>query len=64
MNLSELMGNMVKWGELSDEQQVKAITDLAEKEQIDPIDAWCWIRDGREPAALEEKRATQKYTSL
>jgi hypothetical protein len=64
LNLSDVMGNMPKWNDLSDAQQIKCIADLAEAESIDPIDAWCWIRDGKAPAAVEEKRATAKFTSL
>lgn len=64
LNLSDVMGNMPKWNDLSDAQQIKCISDLAEAESIDPIDAWCWIRDGKAPAAVEEKRATAKFTSL
>lgn len=64
LNLSEVMGNMTKWNDLSDADQVKAISDLAEAKGIDPIDAWCWIRDGKAPAAVEEREATKKFTSL
>jgi len=64
LNLSDVMGNMTKWNDLSDSEQVKVITDLAETQNIDPIDAWCWIRDGKAPTAVEEKRATAKFTSL
>lgn len=64
LNLSEVMGNMTKWENLSDEDQVKAITDLAEAKDIDPIDAWCWIRDGKAPASVEERAATKKFSSL
>jgi hypothetical protein len=64
LNLSDVMGNMTKWNDLSDAEQVKVITDLAETQNIDPIDAWCWIRDGKAPTAVEEKRATAKFTSL
>jgi hypothetical protein len=64
LNLSDVMGNMTKWNDLSDVEQVKVITDLAETQNIDPIDAWCWIRDGKAPTAVEEKRATAKFTSL
>jgi len=64
LNLSDVMGNMTKWNDLSDSEQVKVITDLAETQNIDPIDAWCWIRDGKAPTSVEEKRATAKFTSL
>lgn len=64
LNLSDVMGNMPKWNDLSDAQQIKCISDLAEAESIDPIDAWCWIRDGKAPTSVEEKRATAKFTSL
>ena len=64
LNLSDVMGNMPKWNDLSDAEQIKCISDLAEAQSIDPIDAWCWIRDGKAPAAVEEKRATAKFTSL
>jgi hypothetical protein len=64
LNLSDVMGNMTKWNDLSDAEQVKVITDLAETQNIDPIDAWCWIRDGKAPTSVEEKRATAKFTSL
>lgn len=64
LNLSEVMGNMTKWNDLSDADQVKAISDLAESKGIDPIDAWCWIRDGKAPAAFEEREAMKKFTSL
>jgi hypothetical protein len=63
LNLSEVMGNMTKWNDLSDAEQVRAISDLSEKEGIDPIDAWCWIRDGKAPVAVEEKKATLRFTS-
>jgi len=62
LNLSEVMGNMTKWNDLSDAEQVRAISDLAEKEGVDPIDAWCWIRDGKAPAAVEEKKANLRFT--
>jgi hypothetical protein len=64
LNLSDVMGNMPKWNDLSDAQQIKCISDLADAESIDPIDAWCWIRDGKAPTSVEEKRATAKFTSL
>jgi len=64
LNLSDVMGNMTKWNELTDEQQIKAITDLSESQNVEPIDAWCWIRDGKAPTSVEEKRATAKFTSL
>ena len=62
LNLSEVMGNMTKWNDLSDAEQVRAISDLAEKEGVDPIDAWCWIRDGKAPTAVEEKKANLRFT--
>jgi hypothetical protein len=62
LNLSEVMGNMTKWNDLSDAEQIRAISDLAEKEGVDPIDAWCWIRDGKAPAAVEEKKANLRFT--
>jgi hypothetical protein len=62
VNLSDVMGNAAKFAELSDADQVKAITDLAESKGIDTIDAWCWIRDGKAPAAVEERAATLKFT--
>ena len=64
LNLSDVMGNMPKWNDLSDAEQIKCISDLAEAQNIDPIDAWCWIRDGKAPTSVEEKRATAKFTSL
>ena len=64
LNLSDVMGNMAKWNDLSDADQLKAITDLSESKGIDPIDAWCWIRDGKAPVAVEEREATKKFTSL
>lgn len=64
LNLSDVMGNMPKWNDLSDAEQIKCISDLAEAQSIDPIDAWCWIRDGKAPTSVEEKRATAKFTSL
>jgi hypothetical protein len=62
LNLSEVMGNMTKWNDLSDAEQIRAISDLAEKEGVDPIDAWCWIRDGKAPTAVEEKKANLRFT--
>ena len=62
VNLSDVMGNPAKWNDLSDADQVKAINDLAEAKGIDTIDAWCWIRDGKAPAAVEERAATLKFT--
>jgi hypothetical protein len=62
LNLSEVMGNMTKWNDLSDAEQIRAISDLAEKEGVDPIDAWCWIRDGKPPTAVEEKKANLRFT--
>jgi carboxylesterase type B len=62
LNLSDVMGNMTKWNDLSDAEQVRAISDLAEKEGVDPIDAWCWIRDGKAPTAVEEKKANLRFT--
>lgn len=64
LNLSDVMGNMTKWNDLSDAEQIKCISDLAEAQSIDPIDAWCWIRDGKAPVSVEEKRATAKFISL
>jgi hypothetical protein len=64
VNLSDVMGNMTKWNDLTDAEQIKAITDLSEAKDIDPIDAWCWIRDGKAPASVEERAATKKFTSL
>ena len=61
VSLSDVMGpaNFAKWDNLSDDDQWALIQSLSEREKIAPHLAASWIRFGRTPDSVIERRASK-----